>query len=68
MSTTLVKTSMGVEFRRCVRKSAEVQEVGLASAPTAAGTEGPNNLEHRTRVFKALLTLGGTDPSQAKFL
>ena len=68
MSTTLVKTSNGVEFRRCVRKGAKVEEVEVASALTAAGTEGSNNLEKKNRVCKALLTLVGIDPSQAKFL
>lgn len=68
MSTTLVKTSTGVEFRRCVRKSAKVEEDEVASALTAAGTEESSKLEQRNQVCKALLTLVGIDPSQAKFL
>ena len=67
MSTTLVRTSKDVEFRRCERKSEQVKGVEVASALTAAGTEESNNLEQRNRVCKALLTLVGTDPSQAKF-
>ena len=59
--------SKGAEFRRCARKDAKMEVVvEVASALTAAGTQGPNNLQLKIRVCKALLTLVGTDPSQAK--